>query len=284
VSGQWNGWIGREDTRHDRVDPALVQRWCATLDRALPDDGAAPQGLHWCLALPDAPTALLGEDGHPRRDADPAGLLPPIALPRRMWAAGEVRFHAPLPIEAMVSRRSRVTAISEKTGSSGPLAFVDIAHDWHASGQPLISETQTVVYRASAASDAPPSPPQPGPGAFDATAWERVRCVVPGAALLLRYSALTFNAHRIHYDWRYATGVEGYRGLVVHGPLIASLLLDLARRHGGEQASSAFSFRAVSAAIADEPLHLALRPVGQALELQAAAADGRVVMTAQAKC
>jgi 3-methylfumaryl-CoA hydratase len=282
VTADWSGWIGRSRTQSDRVDPALVQRWCATLDRALPDGDETPQGLHWCLALPDAPTASLGEDGHPRREHDPDGLMPPIALPRRMWAAGTLQFHATMQPGTTVTRQSRVTAINEKTGSSGPLAFVDVAHDWSAGDRLLISETQTIVYRAAAPANAPPSPPPPGPGMFDAAAWTRVRSLVPGAALLMRYSALTFNAHRIHYDWRYATGAEGYRGLVVHGPLIASLLLDLARQQVGDNALTGFAFRAVSAAIADEALHLALRQAGEGLVLQATADDGRVLMTATA--
>jgi len=127
--GAWDAWIGRSEQREDRVDPGLVARWCATLDREPGDDGSAPQGLHWCLGLPDAPTAALGPDGHPRRDGAPDSFLPPVPLPRRMWASGAVNFHAPLPIGAVIVRTSRVAAITEKQGGSGTLVFIDIAHE-----------------------------------------------------------------------------------------------------------------------------------------------------------
>lgn len=120
---EWDGSIGREEQRRDRVDPALVARWCATLDRAEGQDGLAPQGLHWCLCVPDAPTALLGPDGHPRRDASPDSFLPPIPLPRRMWASSAVEFLRPLPIGDMVERSSRVKSIISKQGGRRAAGF-----------------------------------------------------------------------------------------------------------------------------------------------------------------
>ena len=280
--GEWDAWIGRSEVRADRVDPGLAARWCATLDRPAPDDGLAPQGLHWCLGLPDAPTAALGRDGHPRRDDAPDSFLPPVPLPRRMWAASDVRFHAPLALGCDVARLSRIAAITTKQGATGTLVFVEIAHETRRHDTPLVSETQTVVYRAAPPADAPPVPPEAGPGQFDAAAWTMVRTIVPTPPLLFRYSALTFNSHRIHYDLPYAQADEGYRGLVVHGPLTASLLLDLARRHLGDNRLTAFRFRAVSPAIAGQPLHLALRDTDAGLNLGAFAADGRLVMDANA--
>lgn len=280
--GEWDAWIGRSEVRTDRVDPGLVTRWCATLDRTVPDEGLAPQGLHWCLGLPDAPTAALGADGHPLRDESPNGFLPPVPLPRRMWASSALRFHAPLMLDSNVVRHSRIASVATKQGGSGTLVFVEIAHETRSGDSLCLSETQTVVYRAAAPADAPLVPPLPGPHRFDATAWTAVRTIEPTAPLLFRYSALTFNSHRIHYDLPYATAEEGYRGLVVHGPLMASLLLDLARRQLGDNRLVMFRFRGVSPAIAGEPLHLALRQDGAAWVLGAFAQDGRQIMDATA--
>jgi len=280
--GEWDAWIGREEVRHDRVDRGLVARWCATLDRDPPTDGTAPQGLHWCLGLPDAPTGTLGPDGHPQRSDAPDAFLPPVPLPRRMWAASAVRFHAPLPLDAAITRRSRIAAITTKQGASGTLVFVDLAHETHSDETLLVSETQSLVYRAAAPAGAALVPPPPGTARFDAAAWTLVRTIEPAPPLLFRYSALTFNSHRIHYDLAYATGEEGYRGLVVHGPLTASLLLDLARRHRGDNGLATFRFRGTSPAVAGEPLHLALREDAGALVLGAFAADGRQIMDATA--
>jgi len=278
----WSTWIGREETRRDRVDAGHLARWLATFDRILPDDGAAPQGFHWCLCLPDAPTGSLGPDGHPLRDDSPTSFLPPLPQPRRMWASSKVEFLAPLRAGQTIERHSRVEAITEKSGGSGSLVFVDIAHETFADGTLAVREAQTLVYRDPPPPGSPPSPPPLGAGRLDASAWNAVRAVVPGEALLFRYSALTFNSHRIHYDLPYATEQEGYRGLVVHGPLTASLLLDLARRELGENVLRSFAFRGLSPAISGEALHLAMRRNENGWELGAFASDGRQVMSASA--
>lgn len=279
----WEDWIGRSEERRDRVDEALAARWLATFDRAAPADGTMPQGFHWCLCTPDAPTATLGLDGHPVRDDGPASLLPPVPhLPRRMWASSRVEFLAPLRIGDAVRRRSTVSAIEAKQGGSGELVFVTVAHETFAAEALAVREEQSLVYRAAAAGDAPLSPPPPGPDAFDPAGWDTHRAVRPDEALLFRYSALTFNSHRIHYDRPYAREVERYRGLVVHGPLTATLLLDLAQRQLGENALKSFSFRGLSPAICGEMLHLMLRSTDAALELGAFAADGRQVASATA--
>ena len=281
--GQWDAWAGREEVRRDVLTESLRARWCAALDRDPPASDIAPQGLHWCLCAPEAPTAGLGRDGHPIRDESPASFLPPLPLERRMWAAGKLEFLAPLAVGTEIERHSRVLSITEKQGATGPLIFVEVAHETFGAGTLTVRETQTIVYRDAPPPGSPPAPPPLGEGRFDPTCWEATRTLVPSPALLFRYSALTFNSHRIHYDQPYATGAEGYRGLVVHGPLIATLLLDLARRVlGSETALARFAFRAVSPAIADEPLHLALRGEGDALTLAAFADDGRQIMTAKA--
>ncbi len=280
--GQWDAWIGREERRTDRVDPGLVTRWLATLDRAASADGAVPQAFHWCVCTPNAPSAALGPDGHPRRDDSPDSFLPPIPLPRRMWASSKVEFVRPLLVGEAVKRRSRVASTTEKQGGSGLLVFVDIEHETSGDAGVAVRETQSLVYRDTAPTGAAPVPPPFGSETFDPSGWAAHRALVPSEPLLFRYSALTFNSHRIHYDAPYAAGTEGYRGLVVHGPLTATLLLDLAQRELGDNALKNFVFRAVSPAICGEMLHLVLRSKEAAFELGAFAGDGREVMRASA--
>jgi len=257
-SNGWDAWIGRTEQRADCTDPGHFIRWCATLDRQPPPDGTAPQGFHWCLCLPDAPTATLGPDGHPRRDDSAASFLPPIPLPRRMWASSAVEFLQPLIVGEPVTRISRVQSVTEKAGGSGQLVFVDVAHETSGPRGLAVREVQSLVYPIH-------------------------RALTPSTPLLFRYSALTFNSHRIHYDAPYAIEAENYRGLVVHGPLTATLLLDLARRELGDNTLKSFAFRGLSPAICGEMLHLVLRSTGATFELGAFAADGRQVMRATAE-
>lgn len=280
---QWQNWIGREEQRRDRVDEALVARWLATFDRTGPAVGTVPQGFHWCLCTPDAPTVALGPDGHPLREDGPDSLLPPLPhLPRRMWASSEVEFLAPLRVGDAVRRRSRVQAIDAKSGGSGELVFVTVLHETFGGDVLAVREVQSLVYRAAASADAPLSPPPPGEQSFDPSPWAAHRTLVPSEALLFRYSALTFNTHRIHYDAPYARDAERYRGLVVHGPLTATLLLDLAQRELGDGALKGFGFRGLSPAICGEVLNLVMRPAPDGWELAAFAADGRHVASASA--
>ena len=275
-------WIGREQRAKDRLDDGLAHRWLATFDLARPHPPIMPQGIHFALCTPEAPTATLGEDGHPLRDESADSFLPPFPMPRRMWASSKIAFHAPIAIGAVIERVSRVAEVSEKEGGSGRLAFVDVEHVTKANGTIAVIETQTLVYRDAAAPDAPLSPPSPGEGSFSPEGWDAHRTLAPDARLLFRYSALTFNTHRIHYDAPYAEGVERYRGLVVHGPMTASLLLQLAASELGENRLRSFAFRGLSPAIAGEALHLVMRKGEAGYELAAFAADGRQVTQASA--
>ncbi|MDO7842089.1 HTD2 family dehydratase [Sphingomonas immobilis] len=263
------------DTRTDLLTPALAARYAATFDRETA--AHAPQGIHWCLCTPEAATTGLGADGHP---AGGGGFLPESPLPRRMWASSAVSFHGPLPVGAAIERVSTVLDRTEKTGASGTLLFVTVGHETRADGALAVSEKQTIVYRAAAAPGAPP-PPAPPPAPEEAWDWQRE--IVPGAPLLFRYSALTFNSHRIHYDLPYARDVEGYPGLVVHGPLMASLLLDLADRELGRDALASFDFRAVAPAFIDAPLTLLGRREGDAVALRVRSAAGYDHLTATAR-
>lgn len=279
---RFDQWIGRETRATDRLDEGLADRWLATFDLPRPHPPIMPQGIHFALCTPEAPTAKLGEDGHPARDDSPDSFLPPFPMPRRMWASSKIAFHSPIAIGAVIERVSRVASVSEKEGGSGRLAFVDVEHVTKANGAIAVIETQTLVYREAAAPDAPLSPPAPGEGAFDHAGWDAHRALAPDARLLFRYSALTFNTHRIHYDAPYAEGVERYRGLVIHGPLTASLLLQLAARELGANRLRSFAFRGLSPAIAGEPLHLVMRKAEAGYELAAFAGDGRQVTQASA--
>jgi 3-methylfumaryl-CoA hydratase len=278
----WSAWVGREERRSDRLDPALAARWLATFDLPAQTDGILPQGIHFCLATPDAPTAKLGEDGHPARDNSAASFFPPVPLPRRMWAASAVEFLAPLAIGTAVERISRIASVTPKSGNSGEMVFVEVTHETRAEGVLIVRETQTLVYREAAAPDAPLQPAVSKEGRSEPTGWERVRTFTPHEPLLFRFSALTFNSHRIHYDLPYAREVERYRGLVVHGPLMASLLLQLAAEVCGDQVLRTFAFRAVSPAIVGEALHLGLREGPNGIVLGAFAQDGREIVRAEA--
>lgn len=279
---QWTSWIGREVHVADTLDPALAARWLGTFDLTSPADHTMPQGIHFVLCTPDAATVDLGADGHPARDDSEESFFPPIPLPRRMWAASEITFLAPLKVGAAIVRTSRIASIAEKHGSTGKLGFVTVEHFTASDGEEAIREVQTLVYRDSVAPEAPLSPPEPGDSGFDPTEWDVHESITPDPRLLFRYSALTFNTHRIHYDLPYARDVERYRGLVVHGPLMASLLLQMAAQSYGHNALKTFSFRALSPAIADEQLHLALRESDAGLELGTFASDGRQCVKATA--
>lgn len=281
--GDWDAWIGRTETRCDRIDEGLVARWLATFDRDASLDGTLPQGIHWCLCIPDAPTAQLGSDGHPLRDNSPESFLPPVPLPRRMWASSKVEFVAPLQVGELITRTSQIQSITQKTGASGKLVFVDVAHQTAGEGGLAIREVQSIVYRRAAATDAPLTPHASTGDGFDPAGWDVHHVVTPDTPLLFRFSALTFNSHRIHYDLTYAQSEERYRGLVVHGPLMATLLLHLARRQFGDNCLAQFAFRGLSPAICGQPLHLVMRFREVGIEFGVFATDGRHIMTASAR-
>ena len=232
-------WIGRSETRTDTVTAAPVAAMSATLDREDPEPHSGtelPPLWHWLYFLPLARQSDIGPDGHSRR----GGFLPPVPLPRRMWAGGRFEFRQPLRVGEDITRVSRITDISAKEGRSGRLVFVAVRHEIsNARGVALVEE-HDIVYRDNPQPGATAPKPQPAP--TDA-AFERE--IVPDPVLLFRYSALTFNGHRIHYDRPYVTEVEGYPGLIVHGPLLATLLLDLLRRSLPAARVARFDFRAM---------------------------------------
>lgn len=253
-------WIGRHETLDDVVTAAPLRGLTATLDRDDPPIGpgdSLPPCWHWLYFLPMPRQSGIGADGHPTR----GGFLPPVPLPRRMWAGSQLRFLAPIHVGQSLQRRSRIADVRLKEGRSGPLVFVNVDHEVMADGVPAIQERHDIVYRDLPA----PGEGAPAPVAAPADAtWHRD--VTPDDVLLFRYSALTFNGHRIHYDRRYVTEVEGYPGLIVHGPLIATLLLDLLRRQRPEATVTGFSFRAVRPLFDIAPFAVCGRPLGTADE------------------
>jgi 3-methylfumaryl-CoA hydratase len=274
-------WIGRVDHAADLVTPRLVNGFRATLNdagRPAIDGDEAPAGIHWCLAPTVALQSALGPDGHPTR----GGFLPPVPLDRRMWAGAALTFRDPLRVGDHVQRTSTVIDVLFKEGHSGVLCFVTVEHVLRTSRGQAIQERQDIVYRdggdrTKPATSAPSRPALPAPQ------WRTT--FLPDPVLLFRYSALTFNGHRIHYDRIYCIEEEGYPGLVVHGPLQATLLLRLAASAQGGRPPAGFSFRAVRPCFDQGMMTLnAARDPGQpAKPLQLWAADAADVPTMMAE-
>jgi 3-methylfumaryl-CoA hydratase len=238
-AGAWRDWIGRTERRVDRVTAAPIAALSATLDRddPLPRPGTAvPPLWHWLYFTPLTPQHEIGPDGHAKR----GDFLPPVPLPRRMWAGGRLAFEHPLNVGDEIERTSRIADVTVKQGRSGTLVFVEVQHEIADATGVAIRESHDIVYRDAPGPGDPAPPPSPAPA--NAT---YARDIVPDAVLLFRYSALTFNGHRIHYDRSYVTDVEGYPGLVVHGPLIATLLLDNLRRYVLNAHVRRFAFKAM---------------------------------------
>lgn len=274
--GHLRSWIGRSAEEEDDITPRLVAEYRATLDPHLAPvaEGDAPLALHWCLSPTIAPTAELGADGHAAR----GGFLPPVALPRRMWAGGSVETLAPLKIGDRVARRSSIRDVNLKTGRSGTLCFVAVEHEY-ATGRGLaVRERHDIVYReASSGGSAPAAPAERTETRRPDLTWR----VDANAVLLFRYSAMTFNGHRIHYDQPYVTGVEGYAGLVVHGPIQATLLFNLASVLAGA-APRRFDYRGLAPLTAPQTFTANVRrDGGGALLCWTEDEQGRVCMEAR---
>ena len=235
-------WIGRTETVEDIATATPYAALSATLD--YPDTTRPAVGTplpslwHWLYFLPIYAQSEIGADGHAKR----GGFMPPVPLPRRMWAGSDFEFHESLRVGDALSRTSTIVDVKEKSGRTGSLIFVRVRHEIRRNGDSKVALTEhhNIVYRAGAEPGDVPPPPQAAPAE---SAWKRQ--IVPDDVLLFRYSALTFNGHRIHYDRKYVTEVEGYPGLIVHGPLIATLLMDLLRRQQPEARVLRFEFKAV---------------------------------------
>ena len=273
-----SAWIGRSETARDSLHATPLMALAATLDHPpepVPAGTPLPPLWHWLYFLPLHRQSEIGPDGHARR----GGFLPPVPLPRRMWAGSQFEFHAPLHVGDAVARKSSIADVTSKEGRTGKLVFVKVKHELFCNGalSPALTEFHDIVYRdAKQPGDVEPPPaaaPQDAP-------WQRE--IVPDDVLLFRYSALTFNGHRIHYDRQYVTQVEGYPGLIVHGPLIATLLLDLLRRHAPEARVASFRFKAVRPTFDLHPFRVNGRRDGDTVRLWAQDHEGWLTMDAVA--
>jgi 3-methylfumaryl-CoA hydratase len=272
--GALKAWVGRRETAFDTAHPGPVAALAATFDREDPpprQGDPVPPGWHWLYFLTAARRSELGPDGHPKR----GGFLPPVPLPRRMWAGGRLSFHRPIPVGAELCRESEIADVAVKQGRSGPLVFVTARHQIRDSSGLLTTEEHDIVYRGPAGTAAAPDP-----APIDSD-WRRT--IDPDPVLLFRFSALTFNGHRIHYDQPYATQIEGYPGLVVHGPMIALLLLELCRDSLPDRTVHRFDFQARRPLFDTAPFVVAGRAEGDgAAALWAETPDGGQAMTARA--
>lgn len=277
----YDDWVGREMVTEEEISLAPTRRLSVTLDRhgarhELAPGAHLPPLWHWLYFMPTVAQSELGPDGHPAR----GGFVPPVALPRRMYAGGRITVRKPLVIGEAARVTSRIDSVAAKDGRSGPLVFVTVGHEIAQNGENRVREEHDIVYREKVPSGAGalPSPPaEPRPARWRES-------VVADPVMLFRFSAVTFNGHRIHYDRTYAETEENYPGLVVHGPLIAMLLLEAAEKRRGRDAVS-YSFRAMSPLFDIEPFEL----VGvegddpDTVELEARATDGRVAMASTAR-
>ena len=275
---RYAAWFGRQEILTDTIEPGAVRRLLATLDdvdaRLGPGDPLPPL-WHWLAFLPEAPQSVLGPDGHPAA----ADFRPPIDLPRRMFAGAQFRFHSPIPIGAPLRRVGTVADVREKNGRTGRLVFMTVRYQLFHGERLCVEEEISSVHR-----DLGPPMAEPAAGGelpvLPAGAWSRT--IVPDPVFLFRFSALTFNGHRIHYDRPYATGVEGYAGLLVHGPLVAVLLIDLVRRHAPRRTVRSYQFRASAPIFDTAPFRVIGVPAADgSVALTAERADGIAAMTGQ---
>ena len=276
-----SGWIGKTETVTDTVTATPYAALSATLDRApeRPVVGTPlPPLWHWLYFLPLYRQSEVGPDGHAKR----GGFLPPVPLPRRMWAGSQFEFNRPPRVGDRITRASTIAEVNEKSGRTGPLVFVKVRHEIRANDEPspAIVEFHDIVYREAAKPDDAAPAPKAAPSQAH---WQRRW--VPDDVLLFRYSALTFNGHRIHYDRKYVTEVEGYPGLIVHGPLIATLLLDLLRSELPQAVVRRYEFRAVRPLFDINPFEVSGEPSadGKSVRLWATDHEGWLAMDATAQ-
>jgi len=265
-------WIGRSQESSDIVTAQLVKGLRATLFQEIgePKPGdAAPFTVHWCLAQPVFPMSLLGRDGHPTR----GGFLPPVPLPRRMWAGGELQFFDTLRVGDEQRRNSRIADVTVKKGSSGTLCFVSVEHEVTTQRGVAIRERQDIVYREMGGNQpAPAKAVSPPPSA------KHRETHMADAVLLFRYSALTFNGHRIHYDRDYVTKIEGYPGLIFHGPLQAAFIVELAAKLHDGKPPKKLSYRGVQPLFEGAEFSVNANDHGEAMEVWTANAAGEPTM------
>ena len=271
-SADLQDWIGRLFVFRDTADlrrATALQATLETPEEPLAEGDALPELWHWAYFWEIASQSGVSSDGHAARGR----FLPPIELPRRMWAGSRLTWLRPIRIGLELTKQSEVVAIEQKEGRSGRLAFVTLRHIVSDPAGPLLEEEHDIVYREAAAAG---EGWRPGAPSEQEAVWSRE--IQPDPLLLFRYSALTFNGHRIHYDRPYATDVEGYPGLIVHGPLLATCMVDLARREAPDRRIAAFRFRALAPVFDTAPFVVCGAPDETGAELWVEGPDRRLCM------
>lgn len=267
-------WIGQEQQNEEILTSTLVRQFNATFDRSSSTESGdvAPLLIHFCLTQPITAESKLGSDGHPSR----GGFLPPVPLPRRMWAGGSFKFHTDIHIGETISRHSKIKDVVLKQGRTGQLCFVTVGHEISSGGRTVLIERQDIVYRDASGVDAAKTAPKQAPKGSHS------RQIEPTAPLLFRYSAMTFNSHRIHYDNPYATKVEGYPGLMVHGPMQATLLCQMAADLRGTTPKT-FNFRSLSPLFNTSDFTVNASDQSEGMKLWTARLGGPIAMEANAQ-
>jgi 3-methylfumaryl-CoA hydratase len=272
-------WIGRTFERSDVIDQRLVAEFTATLSPYMEAGSTLPPGIHWCLAPDILASGELGRDGHPKLGT----FLPDLGFERRMWAGGELVYHGAFMLGDTVAKTSTIEDVAVKSGKSGKLVFVTVRQLYHARGSLILEERQDIVYR-----QAPPTSRDGAPASTIAPSVDAATqlpsgswSITPSSVLLFRYSAMTFNSHRIHYDEAYARQIEGYDGLVVHGPLQATFMLNLAAARSDSRLRR-FSYRGIAPLICDGPFQVTAIPRDGALETKVVSRAGTVTMSGTA--
>jgi 3-methylfumaryl-CoA hydratase len=269
-------WIGKTERNRDFLDQFPLRGLAALLNYSTPPwaDGQLPPLAHWLYFLPVAREDELDNDGHPKR----GGFLPPVPLERRMWAGGRLEFNNPLHVGSDCERHSEIADIQVKDGSSGRLVFVIVRHEIFSQGQSCLIEEQDIVYRDPLIASAPTAPPSKQK---DSPKADVVRTVTTTPMTLFRFSALTFNSHRIHYDETHAKVVEGYDERVVHGPLLATMLADLFYRSAPRKRILRFSFRALKPLFVNTPVDLCLSWTSNGAKVWTQSDAGEITMRAE---
>jgi 3-methylfumaryl-CoA hydratase len=271
-------WIGARETCEETIAEFPAQAAAAMLDSdpaAMRSGAPLPALWHWFYFLPRAPRSAIDTDGHPKR----GGFFPPVTLPRRMFAGARTTFHEPIIVGDAATREGEIVDVKEKSGRSGRLVFVTVRYRISQGGVLRVEEEQDIVYKEPGP---PIRDPEPLPAQPDAPPGARVRDITPDSVLLFRFSALTFNAHRIHYDLPYAREEEGYPGLVVHGPLTAILLAGMAEEHTARRISR-FVFQGRGPLFVQHPFRLVAEPEGDTVSLRADGPDGVIALQATAE-
>ena len=275
---EFDSWIGRTRTVHDQITAFPLNALSGTLDREDPqaaDGTPVPPLWHWLYFLPIYRSHETRHDGH----AKGGDFMPPIPLPRRVWAGSKFTWEAgnPLKVGDKATRVSRIASITPKKGKTGELVFVKLVHEFHNERGLCFTNEHLSAFRGAAKEEGAKSEPVAADGA---AVWHRE--LVPDSVLLFRYSALMFNSHRIHFDWPYATREEKYPTLLVQGPLIATLLMDHLRRNAPQAVVRSLEFKAVRPSFVDRPMHLRGQPDGSKVRLWASDDEGRLTMSALA--